>query len=180
MENQYIRLVPANPSFSEQVVEYYRRNREFLQEFDPIRSEEFYTLEYQQQALEKEMLDFKEKTAFRFYIQLVDQPEKIIGTIALTGVVWGAFCSAFLGYKLDSEYLNKGYMSMAVSMLAKYAFEELHLHRIEGNVMPKNKASLRVLEKNHFENEGVSKYYLNINGVWEDHVHMVLINFNMH
>lgn len=92
----------------------------------------------------------------------------------------GAFCSAFLGYKLDKEYLNRGYMSMSVAMLIKYAFEELGLHRIEANVMPKNKASLRVLEKNHFVNEGISKYYLNINGVWEDHIHMVKINYAMH
>ena len=35
----------------------------------------------------------------------------------------GAFCSAFLGYKLDKDFLNKGYMSMAVEMLTKYAFE---------------------------------------------------------
>ena len=69
---------------------------------------------------------------------------------------------------------------MAVGMLTRYAFEELGLHRIEANVMPKNKASLRVLEKNHFVNEGISKYYLNINGVWEDHIHMVKINYDMH
>ncbi len=69
---------------------------------------------------------------------------------------------------------------MSVAMLIKYAFEELGLHRIEANVMPKNKASLRVLEKNHFVNEGISKYYLNINGVWEDHIHMVKINYAMH
>ena len=71
-------------------------------------------------------------------------------------------------------------MSVAVEMLIKYAFEELGLHRIEANVMPKNKASLRVLEKNQFINEGTSKYYLNINGVWEDHIHMVKINYAMH
>ena len=68
-------------------------------------------------------------------------------------------------------------MSAAVEMLTKYAFEELGLHRIEANVMPKNKASLRVLEKNQFINEGVSKYYLNINGVWEDHISFIDVIF---
>ncbi len=29
-------------------------------------------------------------------------------------------------------------------------------------------------------NEGLSKYYLNINGVWEEHIHMVKINYAMH
>ena len=35
--------------------------------------------------------------------------------------------------------------------------------------MPRNKASIRVLEKNGFRHEGFSSRYLNINGVWEDH-----------
>ena len=122
----------------------------------------------------------KENTAFRFYIRLAEQPNKIIGIIGLNNVVWEAFCSAFLGYKLDKNFINSGYMSMAIAMLVNYDFEELHLHRIEANVMPKNIASLRVLEKNAFINEGISKYYLNINGIWEDHIHMVRINYDMH
>ena len=180
MENQYIRLVPADLSLVEQVVDYYKRNRDFLEAFEPVRNKEFFSLEYQREVLNKEKLEYEEKTAFRFYIIPAEQPTKIIGIIGLNNVVWGAFCSAFLGYKLDKDFINKGYMSMAVEMLTKYAFEELGLHRIEANVMPKNKASLRVLEKNDFMNEGISKYYLNINGVWEDHIHMVKINYAMH
>lgn len=180
MENEYIRLVPADVSLAEQVVDYYRRNRGFLQAYEPVRGEEFYSLEYQKQMLAREALDFREGRAYRFYLQPKEQPEIVIGTIGLTNVVMGAFCSAFLGYKLDEKYLNRGYMTMALSMLVPYAFNELHLHRIEGNVMPRNKASLRVLEKNHFVNEGLSKSYLNINGVWEDHIHMVRLNHSMH
>lgn len=180
MKNQYIQLVPADLSLAEQVVDYYERNKDFLEAFEPVRSEDFFSLEYQQAVLKKEISEYKERTAFRFYILSVEQPEKVIGIIGLNNVVWGAFCSAFLGYKLDRDFVNKGYMSMAVEMLTEYAFEELGLHRIEANVMPKNKASLRVLEKNHFINEGLSKYYLNINGIWEDHIHMVKINYAMH
>lgn len=180
MKNQYIQLVPADLSLAEQVVDYYKRNRDFLKAFEPVRSEEFFSLEYQRTALKKEMADYETKAAFHYYIMPMERPSKIIGIIGLNNVVWGAFCSAFLGYKLDKDYVNKGYMSVAVEMLVKYAFEELGLHRIEANVMPKNKASLRVLEKNQFINEGISKYYLKINGVWEDHIHMVKINYAMH
>ncbi len=180
MKNKYIQLVPADLSLAEQVVNYYKRNRDFLKVFEPVRNEEFFSLEHQREVLKREMFEYEEKTAFRFYIIPIEHPTKIIGIIGLNNVVWGAFCSAFLGYKLDKNFLNKGYMSMAVEMLTKYAFEELGLHRIEANVMPKNQASLRVLEKNHFTNEGISKYYLNINGIWEDHVHMVKINYAMH
>lgn len=180
MKNEYIQLVPADLSLAEQVTEYYKRNRDFLRPFEPVRSEEFYSRKYQQEILKKEMLGAEEKTAFYFYIMPVEQPGKIIGILGLSNVVWGAFCSAFLGGKLDKDFINRGYMSMAVEMLIKYAFEELGLHRIEANVMPKNKASLRVLEKNGFVNEGISKHYLKINGVWEDHIHMVKINYAMH
>lgn len=179
MQNNFMELVPADVSLAEQVVDYYRRNREFLEEFEPKRDDEFFSLEHQREILRTEMCDRKENTAFRFYIRLTEQPNKLIGIIGLNNVVWGAFCSAFLGYKLDKSFVNNGYMSMAVELLVNYAFEELHLHRIEANVMPKNIASLRVLEKNSFINEGISKYYLNINGIWEDHIHMVRINYDM-
>ena len=71
-------------------------------------------------------------------------------------------------------------MTAAVGMVVRYAFAEAGLHRVEANVMPRNRPSLRVLEKNGFINEGLSRCYLNINGVWEDHIHMVRINFAMH
>lgn len=180
MQNKYMELIPSDPSFAGQVTDYYRRNRKFLEEFEPKRDEKFFSLKCQREILKKEKRDRKAGTAFRFYMRLAGQPDQIIGAIGLNNVVRGAFCSAFLGYKLDKAFINNGYMSMAVEMLVKYAFEELRLHRIEANVMPKNTASLRVLEKNSFINEGISRYYLNINGIWEDHIHMVRINYDMH
>lgn len=71
-------------------------------------------------------------------------------------------------------------MTELISWMVTYGFETLHLHRIEASVMPKNERSLRVLEKNGFEREGLAKKYLRINGVWEDHIHMVKINDAMH
>ena len=50
------------------------------------------------------------------------------------------------------------------------------LHRVEANIMPRNPASLRAAEKAGFVREGLSRRYLNINGVWEDHIHMVRLN----
>lgn len=176
MENHAIRLVPANISYAEQVVDYYARNKAFLLEYEPNRPDEFYSFEYQQRLLADAILDREAGKSFHYYIKPLSRPDIIIGMAGLNNVIWGAFCSAFLGYKLDEKFLNKGYMTMAISMLTKHAFEDLGLHRLEANVMPRNKASLRVLEKNGYENEGLAKYYLNINGVWEDHIHMVRIN----
>ena len=36
--------------------------------------------------------------------------------------------------------------------------------------------SKKVLEKNNFYEEGLAKKYLLINGKWEDHIHMVILN----
>ena len=41
-------------------------------------------------------------------------------------------------------------MTEAVEAAAGIAFEDLGLHRIEANIMPKNRASLRVAEKAGF------------------------------
>ena len=70
-------------------------------------------------------------------------------------------------------------MTEAVSQVVRFAFSSLRLHRIEGNIMPRNKASIRVAEKCGFVREGVARKYLKINGVWEDHIHFVKLNEDM-
>ncbi|WP_306767434.1 GNAT family N-acetyltransferase [Hypnocyclicus thermotrophus] len=99
-----------------------------------------------------------------------------MGSIALSNIIRGAFQNAFLGYKLDKNEINKGYMSEAVNEIIKFAFDNLNLHRIEANVLPRNKASMKVLEKNGFILEGYSKDYLKIDDEWKDHIHMVKLN----
>ncbi|HMC79772.1 MAG TPA: GNAT family protein, partial [Acidimicrobiia bacterium] len=50
------------------------------------------------------------------------------------------------------------------------AFEELKLHRVEVAIVPRNKASRRVVEKLALREEGTARDYLQIRGAWEDHV----------
>lgn len=175
-----LQLIPADMSLAEEAADYYRRNREFLKEFEPEHGEEFYTVYGQKMGLIAEEIAMKRGNICRFYIRHKDMPGKIIGVISLSDITMGFFCSAFLGYKLDETCINRGYMTELISWMVTYGFETLHLHRIEANVMPKNERSLRVLEKNGFEREGLAKKYLRINGVWEDHIHMVKINDGMH
>ena len=176
MENEHIQLIPAHPDLAGAVADYYRRNRVFLQPTDPPREEEFYTGEFQKGLLEKEVRSRQEGRSCRFFIVPVDEPGRVIGFVALNNIVWGAFRSCFLGYALDRDWLHRGYMTGAVALAVDYAFRCLGLHRIEANVMPRNRASLGVLEKNGFQKEGLARAYLNINGVWEDHIHMVKLN----
>lgn len=92
------------------------------------------------------------------------------GEINLNNVVRGAFQSATIGYWIDQARAGRSYMSEAVVVLAQYAFESLNLHRLEVCIIPRNYNSRRVVEKLELRNEGTAERFLEINGVWEDHV----------
>lgn len=179
LETGRLVLKPPKIDFAGMCVNFYRRNARFLEEYEPERDEEFYKKELHQVLLLEEMDGIRENRMAPFYIFHKDIPEALIGKISLNNIVWGGFCSCFLGYKMDKDYINQGYMTEAVEAVVIYGFETLGLHRIEANVMPRNARSLRVLEKCGFEREGISRKYLKINGIWEDHVHMVRLNSGM-
>jgi ribosomal-protein-alanine N-acetyltransferase len=44
------------------------------------------------------------------------------------------------------------------------------LHRVEISIIPRNSASRRVVEKLGIRQEGIAERFLEIDGVWEDHV----------
>ena len=160
------------------ILDYYIRNREFLKEVEPERNEEFFKLLTQRLITKLEYKGMKNQSSFKLWIFLKDDKsyEKTIGSIALNNIIYGVFKSCHLGYKIDKDYKNKGYMTEAVNRIAEIAFNDLKLHRIEANIMPRNKQSLKVVEKANFVNEGLAKKYLCINGKWEDHLRMTLIN----
>ena len=60
-------------------------------------------------------------------------------------------------------------MPTAVALVVDHAFTEVGLHRIEVNIRPENAASLRVVEKLGFRDEGVRPGLLHIAGAWRDH-----------
>ncbi|MEG1858361.1 MAG: GNAT family N-acetyltransferase [Pseudoflavonifractor sp.] len=166
-------LTLATPALAEAVAEYYLRNQDFLRPFEPVRTDAFFTARGQRALLKQEAKLAREDRGYRFYLSLRETPTRVIGLAGLNNLVRGGFQSCFLGYKLDEGLLNRGYMTEAVRKLSELAFSELALHRIEANIMPRNVPSLRVAEKAGFVHEGLAVKYLNIGGVWEDHIHMV-------
>lgn len=165
-------------SYARLVLDYYKKNKIFLEEWEPIKNEEFYTIEYQEKQLESDLISMECGNQFRLWIFKRDDT-RIIGSVGFSNIVGGSFLSCHLGYKLDEEELNKGFMTEAINKGIDIMFNEYKLHRIEANIMPKNKRSLRVTEKLGFSNEGLAHKYLRINGVWEDHIHMVMLNDNL-
>jgi len=178
-ETERLLLKVLDKSYGELVLDYYLRNRLFLEQWEPTRSEEFYTKEYHEEQLAKDLYDIEKGSSFRLWIFNKENHSKILGSIGFNNIIKGAFLSCHLGYKLDVDEINKGYMTEAIKKGIGIIFNEYQLHRIEANIIPRNTPSLRVVEKLGFYNEGLAYKYLKINGRWEDHIHMVVLNDKM-
>jgi len=152
------------------------RNRAFLAPWEPRRDELYFTMARAEAAVRADARTARRDTGYRWHLFLRSQPDKIIGSVGLSNVVHGVFLSTHLGYRLDGEQQGHGFMTEAVGAVVHQAFTTLGLHRIEANVMPRNTASRRVLARLGFEEEGLSRRYLKIAGVWEDHLRHVLLN----
>ncbi|MDR6880206.1 ribosomal-protein-alanine N-acetyltransferase [Bacillus sp. 3255] len=173
MKTDRMSLLKFDRSSAGLVLDYVLRNRAFLQAWEPERNDDYYTEEFQADLLDKESKLIVDGHLFKVWMQYEGA---LIGSIALSNIVRGAFQSCHLGYRMDERLANRGLMTEGVRAVISYAFDVINLHRIEANIMPRNVASLMVVKKLGFYEEGLAYKYLKINGVWEDHLHMVLRN----
>jgi ribosomal-protein-alanine N-acetyltransferase len=95
---------------------------------------------------------------------------RFAGEINLSSVQRGPYQNAYVGYWIDEAMAGHSYTPEAFVVLCRFAFEDLALHRLQASIIPRNTASRRVAEKLGLRNEGIAERYLEINGVWEDHV----------
>jgi [ribosomal protein S5]-alanine N-acetyltransferase len=76
---------------------------------------------------------------------------------------------AEIGYKINGDsFMGKGFMTEALQAIIPYGFERMNLHRIEAFVGPRNLASLRLMKKFGFTEEGKLREHYVKNGVAED------------
>lgn len=91
------------------------------------------------------------------------------GQLTLGNVVRGSLLSAWVGYWVESRAAGGGVGTGAVALAVDHAFGAVGLHRVEATVRPENAASLRVLAKLGFRDEGLLRRYLEVDGAWRDH-----------
>lgn len=172
-EKIYLRTLEA--SDAEQMLDLQLRNMDFFAKYSSTRNEDFYTLKYQLEAINSNKVrqEKDEKYSFGIFLSSTDE---LIGSISLSEILRGSLQSCFIGYTLDKPHNGKGYMTEAVRLLVDFGFKELKLHRIEAGVMPHNLGSIKVLEKAGFQKEGIARKNVEINGRWEDHQILAIIN----
>ncbi|WP_300367293.1 GNAT family N-acetyltransferase [Brachyspira sp.] len=169
-------LVQPNTGMAGEIVDFYSRNKDFFRDFDPQRPEAFYKISTHKNIIKRELEEIKASRMLKFWIYKIENKKRIIGMINFSNITMGIFLSTSVGYKLDEFEQHRGYMTEALKAAIIILFKELKLHRIEANIMPHNKPSLELVKRLGFEYEGLAKKYLKINGKWEDHIHMTIIN----
>jgi [ribosomal protein S5]-alanine N-acetyltransferase len=99
----------------------------------------------------------------------------LIGGCTLSNVRRGVTQSTSLGYWVGETFARQGHMTASVGQIARFVFDTLGLHRLEAACIPDNEPSRRLLLKCGFQEEGMARSYLQINGKWQDHILFALL-----
>ena len=141
-------------------------NREHLAPTSPAQADSYFTFEGQQASVAEHVAKLEAGTGAS-YVTVVDG--RIVGRISLSSVLRGPLQSAVLGYWTDRDHQGAGIATRAVGLIVGIARDELRLHRLEAGTLVDNEASQLVLLRNDFEEYGLARQFLRINGQWRDH-----------
>nr|WP_217509624.1 GNAT family protein [Pseudarthrobacter sp. C4D7] len=161
-----ILLRPVQAADSSALAAAFQANRTHLAPWEPVRAEEFYTVEGQREVISRRLADRDSGTALSMVLAREDG---VVGLLTLSSIVRGAFQNAHVGYWVSQSVQGRGLMTAAVAAGVDIAQSGLGLHRLEAATLVHNVASQRVLEKNGFEAYGTARAYLRIAGRWQDH-----------
>jgi [ribosomal protein S5]-alanine N-acetyltransferase len=100
---------------------------------------------------------------------VIEFDSEVVGQLNVANILYGSVSSATVGYWISKEYAGRGITPTAVALAIDYLINDLGLHRVEIDIRPENKPSLRVVEKLGLRHEGTKKRYIHINGRWCDH-----------
>ncbi|MCR4924871.1 MAG: GNAT family N-acetyltransferase [Clostridiales bacterium] len=87
-----------------------------------------------------------------WFMQLKNSENEIVGTLSFKGIDDNGIVE--IGYGTNDGYENKGYMTEAVTAIAKWASLQENVKQIEAEAEESNIASIRVLEKSNFVPNG--------------------------
>lgn len=100
---------------------------------------------------------------------VVEYDGRLVGQLTVGGIAWGSLRAAHVGYWIDRDVAGRGIIPTAVALASDHCWSGLGLHRVEINIRPENAASLRVVEKLGFRDEGLRRAFMHIAGEWADH-----------
>lgn len=143
-------------------------SRGFLQPYEPQWPADDLTRFAYRARVKRHAREIEAGAAYPFYV-IRAADFALAGAVTLSNIRRGVAQTASLGYWTGEPFARQGLMGDAVQAVLAFAFGELQLHRVEAACLPDNAASVRLLEKSGFTEEGYARGYLKINGQWSDH-----------
>ena len=172
-ERLILRILHENAAAK--VLQFYEKNHEVFDAFEPIRPENFYTRACQANILRCEFQLAVKKKAVRFWVFRKQQPQQIIGTVSFQNIQRTVYQSCQIGYKFDPDFWHQGFAYESIEKAVSVIFNDLSLHRIEALVLPDNQPSIRLLRRLGFVEEGLCRSCIFLPSGWTDHLRYSLI-----
>ena len=121
----------------------------------------------------------KNKDSSNYFLAIIARDgNQHIGNIKLGPINW-VHRHGDIGIIIgEKEQWGKGYATEAISLVVKYAFENLKLHKITAGCTELNLGSMKAFQKNGFEIEGIRKKQFFWEGRYINSILLGLINSN--
>ncbi len=167
-ETEHLFIRPLTSGDAPVLLDFYLRNRNYFAEWEPLRDGAFYTLEGMQEFIATGEREFSAKTAVYFGL-FSRESGNLIGTCYFTRIMMEYFQACYLNFLLDERHKGQGLMFEGAGQCIDMMFR-FGLHRIMANYCPENIRSGKLLARLGFEQEGLARDYLYLNGRWRDHI----------
>jgi [ribosomal protein S5]-alanine N-acetyltransferase len=169
LRSDTVLLRPPEMDDYEEWIALRKASRKFLEPWEPEWQDDELTrtgFRYRLHVYNKLSQEERSQALFVF----ATKTSALLGAVNLNNIRRGVAQTATLGYWIGEHYTRKGYMGAAMQSLIAYAFSDMGLHRLEAACLPNNQASIALLKRSGFEQEGYAKSYLKIAGQWQDHL----------
>ena len=125
----------------------------------------------------REYIKEKNKDSSNYFLAIIIKDgNQHIGNIKLGPINW-VHRHGDIGIIIgEKEQWGKGYATEAISLVVKYAFDNLNLHKITAGCTELNLGSMKAFQKNGFEIEGVRKKHFFWKGRYINGILLGLIN----
>ncbi|MFD1411802.1 GNAT family N-acetyltransferase [Lapidilactobacillus gannanensis] len=177
----YWYFAPANITmrlgYYDEASAYYQQN------FNPVDQEIVLLTGCAPSFTETEVVDFFHNCcldANRYDFLLINQQQQIIGENVINEIDWANRCANYRIAIFQPQARKHGLGTWAIQQNRDFAFEQLHLHRLELDVFSFNSRAQRAYQRAGFQLEGRRREAIRIDDHYADDLLMAAINPNDH
>ncbi|MBE5948554.1 MAG: GNAT family N-acetyltransferase [Lachnospiraceae bacterium] len=173
-KTQRLLLRTLDVTYYQQILHFLKSNCVLFERFERDKPSDYYTPEYQHQAVEYEYQLIKKKQHLRLFVFLHSNPDKIIGTVSFSNFKHFPTRTCEIGYKFDPDFHHQGYALEAVEKALDIIFSEYNMRRVNAYIQPSNTPSLNLVSNLGFTRKELIQNYAEIQGISRDHYLYVL------